>query len=1047
MFVGGLLAQRTITGTVTDAADGATIPGANVLLDGTTKGTITDFDGKFKLDVPNEGGTLVVSFMGYTTKTVVIGDKNEISIQLAIDAKVVDEVVVTAFGIKREKKALGYSVTDIKSDELTKSRDANVINSISGKVAGVKISQGAGGIGSSSRIVIRGNSSLSGNNQPLIVVDGVPIDNTNHNPGGWLGGIDYGSGISDINPDDIASMAILKGPNAAALYGSRAANGVILITTKKGKSRKGIGVTINSNTSIDKAYILLDLQNDYGHGFGGTIQKMQLPDDLQAKFGLDSTYWNFGTGSWGPKYANFNEPIRTWYDEMGEYKAQPDNMKEYFETGYTTTNSISLDGGNEKSTFRLSYTRLDNKGIKPNSSYRRHTLSFRGTLNLTEKIMADAKVQYVRNDAENREGVGDARTGARNFLWMPRNISSANLEKYYIDENGAERSWYKDDPQWQPNPYWASYKNTNKDNKDRIIASTTINYQIFDWLSLTAKAGTDFYKERRYRRTASYSAAAPEGKYYESWIGYRSTTSDIMLAANRKLTEDFDISWNLGGSMDYSTVEVNNTTINGFKVPDFYSLNNWVTKEGISMGTTTTRKAINSFFTSGQLAFRNYLFLDLTFRKDWSSTLPLENNSYDYPSVSASWAITDALGIQSDIFTFGKVRLSWAKVGNDADPYMLYPTYLSDSYGEYPYNYLDNELPLNSLKPEETTSVEAGGDFRFFGNKLGLDISVYQKNSYNQILSAEVSAASGYTNAIINAGELENKGIEALFTINQIELFPGFTWDLALNFSKNQNKCISLADDVDSYKITEESQVLIEARPGDPFGNIVGTTIKRNENGEKIVNVEGLYEVGERKVIGNITPDWTGGINNTFSYKDISLSFTIGIQQGGDIFSKTNKYGMDNGQFASTTKGRDSWYAASDEEKLAGQKADGTPVGYVAEGVLEDGTPNTKGIDPQTYFHQMKWGGIAELSVYDCSYIKLKDIVVSYNLPQSILDKTPFTNGNVSFVARNVWLISSSLPNLDPEQVSYSSSNSALGQEYAPLPATRSFGINLKLSF
>jgi len=1053
--------KRSISGTVTDATNGEQLLGVTVMVKGSASGTVTDFDGKFNLEVSGTNAVLVFSFVGYKTQEIQVGSQTSIDVKLAENVEALGEVVVTALGIKRDKKALGYAITDVRTDELTKAREVNVINSLAGKVAGLQISQTAGGVGGSSRIVIRGNSSIGGNNSPLIVVDGIPIDNSNHGTPSWMGGIDYGSGISDVNPDDIESLSVLKGPNAAALYGSRAANGVILIITKKGKAKKGIGVTINSSTSMDKAYILLDLQNEYGMGFGGAMSRYALSEEQKLRFGVDTLAGYSGYGSWGPKMSEFDEPILTWYGEMSEMKPQPNNVKDYFETGYTYTNSISIDGGSDITTYRLSFTNLHNEGIKPNSRYDRNTFNFRGTHKLSDKLSTDVKFNYIRQDAYNREGVGDARTGMRNFVWMPRNIETSSMKEHMTNEYGSEISWYGED-YWHPNPYWASYNNPNSDTKDRIIAGTSINYDVTDWLSVSGRLGTDFYNGRRYLRIASFSLAAPEGRYTEQSIDYRSVDADFLLIFKKNIGTDFEISANVGGAQSYKYVSFLSNTINGFAVPNFFSLNNYKDPLERSMGQSKKEWQINSFYGSGQLGFRGWLFVDFTARNDWSSTLPDANNSYFYPSVSGSWVITEAFGIKSDILPFAKVTMSWSRVGNDAEPYMLQASYYTGSYGQYLTNYMGGSLPLTDLKPENTESVETGTDLRLLNNRVGIDVSLYKANTYNQILRAEISKASGFNNAVINAGEIENKGIEV-----QLNLTPfknkNLTWDVSLNFAKNKSAVVSLADDISTYTITEESQVLIEARPGYAYGNIVGSTIERYykkddlgnvvsdpNNGRPIINAEGLYNYGQREIIGNINPDFTGGLFTNLTYKSFNLSMTFSFQKGGDIFSKTNKYGNDVGNFAVTTEGRDSWYAATMDEKLLGHKEDGTPVGYLADGVMVDtegnAVENNKGIDPQVYWHQYKWGGIAELSVYDCTNVKLRELVLGYNIPKTALEKTPFTSGSVSLVGRNLWLIYSALPNVDPES-SFSSQNNGLGQEYAPLPQTRSFGVNIKFSF
>jgi len=1048
-LVSSLFAQeKKITGKVTDKKTGSSIPGVSVIIEGTSNGTMTDSEGNYSLSVPYKKETkLIFSYFGYTTQIVTVGDKTVINIAFEIETNEMDEVIVTALGIKREKKALGFSATDISGDDLTEARESNILNSLSGKIAGVQISKTAGGAGGSSRVVIRGNSSISGNNQALIVVDGIPIDNSTQESASWLGGHDYGDGISDINPDDIESMTVLKGPNAAALYGSRAANGVIIITTKRGTAKKGIGVSVNSSTTIDIADIQAKYQNEYGMGGNGYIPRVAL-DSIQRLMypGYDTIeYAPNAYQSWGPKMDG--REILNWNGEIVPYEAHPNNVKDYFEPGITTTNSIAIDGGTDNTTLRLSLTNLYNKNIIPNSWFTRNSINLRGTSELTKKINIDAKVNYIRDDAFNRPGQGDSRTGARTFIWMPRNIDIHRLKEDYKDEYGYEQNYYQLDS-WHTNPYWEIYENTNNDTKDRIIGNIKLDYKITDWLSLMLRSGTDFYQSRRYKRVASYSMREPEGKYTEVWISNRSVNSDFLLNAD-KTYGDFDISLSLGGNKMTSLLDMSSSTINGFAVPNFFSLNNYTNKLDNSTGTFVRRKHINSLYAFSQIAYKSILYIDLTARNDWSSTLPNGNNSYFYPSVNTSFILTEAFNIKSTILTFGKIRVSWAQVGNDADAYMLEPTYLSGSYGELPVNYLANVLPLADLKPEITGSWEAGADFRFFQNKIGIDLSVYKSNSFNQILRTEISKTTGYDKAVINAGEIENKGIEVLLTIQPIKK-KDFSWNINMNFAKNISKVISLEEDINTYPITSTSQIIIEARPGDPYGNIVGTYILTDSvSGKHLIDpTTGLYISSgtETKILGNINPDWIGGFVNTIKYKNVYFGFTIGVQMGGDIYSKTNRYGNDNGQFINTLEGRESWYAATDEEKLAGMKADGTPIGYVPEGVFPDGTPNNRGLDPQVYWHQGKWNGITELSIYDASYVKLREVILGINIPKKFAQKLKINNASFSLTGRNLWLIYSGVPNIDPES-SFNNQNTGLGQEYAAMPTARNIGFTLKFKF
>lgn len=1069
VFINATYAQITVSGKITDANDGSPLPGVNVVVPGTTTGTVTDFDGNYTINVPSKDTQLMFSFIGYENTTITVGDRTTINVKLATSAQQLEDVVVTAFGIKKEKKALGYSVTEVKNDELTKAKSSNVINTISNKVAGVQISKTAGGAGGSSRIIIRGNSSLTGNNQPLIVVDGIPIDNGTNAAADYYGGYDYGDGIGDINPEDIESMSVLKGPNAAALYGSRAANGVILITTKKGRKRKGIGVSFTSNTALEFYNPVAKFQNKYGIGSNGTLTKYELTEEERLLYpGYDSLYMSNQqkTGSqqsWGPKMDGSITNYLNWNGEVMPLEAHPDNVKNFYETGYTFTNTLSLNGGNETATFLLTYTNMYNDAIIPNSTYQRNSITFRGSLNLTDRISADAKITYLVNDAYNRVPQGYTwGSPTLTFFFMPRNIDTDILERDYKNEYGEEQNYISDNSM-RTNPYWELYENFNDDRKERVLGHFSMNFKLTSWLNFKVKAGKDFYDHNMRNRIASYSIKAPQGYYMERDIANSGFYTDFLLSADKKINDIWAVQANFGGSRnDRNSYSVSNT-INGLAIPNFFSLNNYANKMDTHTGSYKSRKVVNSLFGSGQIAYRNYLFLELTARNDWSSTLPIENCSYFYPSVSLSWAITDAIDINPNILTFAKTRLSWARVGNDTSPYALNLTYGLGNYGETSTGFISGtRLPLIDLKPEITESIELGADLRFMNNRLGLDLTLYKGNSYNQIINLDVSKASGFVDAKFNAGEIENKGIELQLTVSPFKK-DYLTWDISFNFAKNISKVVELNEGVDFIQLGSiGSTGRITARPGEAYGNIEGSYIKRyykyNDdstqiidhpmNGKPLINqFTGEYDDGEGlKVIGNVTPDWMGGVINTFNYKGLSFGFTIGVQMGGDVTSHTNKYGNDNGVLEESLEGRESWYNATSEERAAGKSADGKPIGYFPEGVFADGTPNDRGLDPQVYWHQAKYGGIEEMTIYETSYVKLRELMIGYNLPQSIINKTPFTRAGISISARDLWIIWSAIPNVDPE-CAYTNQTHGLGQELFAQPNPRSISFNINLDF
>ncbi|MEN8226908.1 MAG: SusC/RagA family TonB-linked outer membrane protein [Bacteroidota bacterium] len=1044
---------RTITGQVKDQT-GETLISATVVVQtesgASQTGTTTDLDGNFTLNIPEGSNSLFISYIGYESKVVDITGLTEVEIILNQSTTQLEDVVVTALGIKKEKKALGYAFSDVKGEELTTNRDVNFINSISNKVAGVNISQTAGGAGTSSRIVIRGIKSLSTESQPLIVVDGVPMDNASDGAS-WLGGLDYGNALMGISPDDIETMSVLKGPNAAALYGSRAATGVILITTRKGTERDRLRVTLNTNFMIDRAYLVADYQNEYGAGFSGAIQYQALSESQQEEHGVDSAYYYYSTGSWGPKMDGTME-VLNWNNEFYTLTPQPNNVSDYFNQGYTLTNSVAVENGSEKFNWRFSASALNNSGLKPNSTYNRKTVNYNMNSKLNEMFSLSFKANYIREDAFNRVGQGDARTGARTFIWMPRSINTNTLRDDHMSDNGYEQNWYFASD-WHTNPYWEAYENYNNDNKDQFTGYGKIDMQITPWLKGFIRSSMDTYTSKRYLRIANNALRANgEGAFTERWVNYRSLNHDFLLTAEKNFGDDLNLMVHAGGNYYNYAVDYQSSSIVGLAVPNFFSLNNPKYPAETSVGTSKREKVIQSFYGSAQLNYKSWLYTELTARNDWSTTLPLHNNSYFYPSVNSSVVFTELLGMNKNTLSFGKVRFSYAFVGNDTDPYRLSSAYISQQYGDVPAVYLTNERGNPNLKPERTGSWEVGADLRFFMSRVTMDVTYYNETTYDQIVSAEISKASGFAKVVTNGGEISNKGVEIQMNFKPVKS-PDLNWDISVNFAKNQNMVLSLAGGLSQLTITNESQIDIVAVPGQPYGEILGTRLARYyrrddqgnviddpNNGKPLIGEDGYYIAEERGVIGNVTPDWTGGITNALRYKELSLSFSIGVQKGGDLFSKTNKYGLDNGQFVETLEGRESWYAATSEEQLSGS------VGYVADGVLADGSENTRGIDPQMYWHQRKWGGIAELDVYDATYVKLRDVTLNYNLPSAWFGDGFIQSASLALVGRNLWLIYSGVPNIDPES-SFTSNNNGIGQEYAAMPTTRSIGFNLKLVF
>ena len=944
-------AQVTVKGTVTDKDDNSPLPGVTVVIQNTTRGTITDIDGKYEIQVDSLGQTLEFKFVGMQPVTMVASST---TINVGMSAGVeLDDVVVTALGISREKKALGYSTQEVKGEELNNVKYDNVVNSMSGRVAGAQIKQ-SGNFGGSTNIVLRGATSLVGNNQALFVVDGVPLDNTNSNSayqqqGG--GGYDYGNAVSDLNPDDIESMNVLKGAAATALYGERAANGVIMITTKKGSAsgKKGIGVTFNSNYTfglVDKT-TFPKYQELYGAGYGPFYSG----GDGSETAGVGGTkpgleYYDFngdGTNdyvvpftedaSMGQKFDG--QPVFQWdalYPESPNYmKATPWSNSEngaitFFETAQSFTNSLSLTGGSDKGTFRVSYRNLDQKGILPNSKLVRNNISFGTSYNATEKLTVSLDGNYVNTEATGRNSTGYSNNIMSMYRqWWQTNVDVGMLKSLYHD-NKKNLTWNPNysygggslNPIYWDNPYWSRYENYQNDIRDRIYGNIAMNYKINDNFSALLRFTLDTYSETREERRAVGSIAAPFGVPTAGTISptdqssgygradrrYSENNIDFILTYNKDINEDFNLNV-MGGTNYRKNVLTENraSTNGGLVVPELYALNNAPSVITSEIDQTT---AVSSIYAAGTLGYKRYLFVDVSLRNDWSSTLNPNNWSYFYPAVSGSFVFSELM--DAEALSFGKFRLNYAQVGKAAPFATLNNVYDVPPAFTSPITSASNTENNPNLKPERTNSIEAGLEMYFWNRRLGGDIAVYQTNSVDQIVSVPVSRASGYSSKWMNAGEIENRGIE--ITINAVAMQKkDFQWDINLNWAKNTNEVKSLADGIDNLQLgSYQGGVTINARAGEAYGAIQGSDYNYHD-GQKVVGDNGYYEISATNdiVIGNITPDWTGGITNSFKYKNWALSFLIDWQKGGDLFSLDNWYGQGTGLYEETAEVKEKW--------------------------------------------------------------------------------------------------------------------------------------------
>lgn len=1024
---------KMISGTIT-STDGTPLTGVSIAVQGTSTGTFTDDKGKYSLNVPGENATIVVSYIGYVTQTVAINNRPVIDVQLKSDINQLSGVVVTAFGIKREKRALGYAVQEVPGEDLTEARETNVASALAGRVAGVQVSRTAGGPGGSARVIIRGNNSLTGNNQPLYVVDGVPIDNTSATPG-----IDYGDGISNINPDDIASISVLKGGNAAALYGARAANGVILITTKTGRTRKGIGVSINSNLTLEKVSVVPTFQNTWGLGYDQNIFDAYTTIDGEKHPLLPGWLGD----DWGPKMDGQLVAIET-LPKLGlvPYVPQPnDNVKNFYDVGVTATNTVALSGGNEKTTFRLSVSDLHNTGIVPKSTFQRQTVDLRSTSNITSKLSVDAKVNYIMQKGHNRPSLSTSTDNpAYQLQRMPRFV---DLD-WLVPWKGPEGEYINWKSGGQPgNPYWSINEVVNDDKRDRVIGFFSAKYQFTNWLSLQARAGTDFYHDDRFLRKAVNTPSALTGMVMNTGIDVKETNVDALLSASGSLSKNFTGTLSLGANQMNRSFKELQYTGTDLKIPNLYVISN---AADVRPDYSLQRRRMNSVYAFGNLGFKNYLFLDLTARNDWSSTLSKGNYSFFYPSVSASFVFTDAFKMNSQILPFGKLRVSYAQVGNDASPYL---TKIGYSLGTVDYNgqgfaQISGRIPATDLKNELTESFEIGADLRFFNNRLGIDFTYYKSSTYDQILPINIPAATGFSSKVINSGQMDNRGIEVFVNATPVHTAGGFQWDATINFSKNKTTVVSLAPGIEAIVLAEVQEGQIEARPGESYGNIVGNAFERTPDGRLIVtapdaqgNGGGKYVANrENNLLGNIQPDWLAGVSNIFSYKGFTVSALLDFKMGGKLFSNTKYYQNQRG-------------TGKDTEKRTNLKSDGViPVKNDA-GEVTGYVPYDGPVNPIDY-NNMAWAGILEYFVIDAGYINLREVTIGYTFSQSLLSKLPFTNVKLSLVGRNLCYFGNKDfrdLGIAPDASAVSTDAAEQGVERMAIPPTRSIGFNLSLTF
>jgi TonB-linked SusC/RagA family outer membrane protein len=1030
---------KTISGTITSAEDGTPLPGISVIVEGAASGTSTDAYGKYTLSVPSDRAKVIFSGIGVASQTVNVSNRSNISLTLSKDTRQLSEVTVTALGVTKAKRTVGFATQELSKRDLIEARDVNVANYLTGKIAGVQVSLSAGGVGGSSKVLIRGVSSLTGENQPLYIVDGIPLDNTKYGEGQiYTSGRDFGDGIGNINPQDIESLNVLKGPNATALYGSRGSNGVILITTKSGKGGKGIAVEVNSNVTIDKLNLFPRLQNKYMTGY----EDLNLYGDVVNIGGVDYPDipdWHFE--SMGPPMDGrlLADPFLFPGEAPRTFKLLPqpeDNVRDFFETGVVTNNSVAVSGGNEKSSARLSVNNTTIKGLIPHHRENQQSITLRANTNITNKLSIEGKINYIHKNSDNPPGLGvfASNNVVRDLAAMGRYVPLPFLKEYY-ERTGEAGSW----PGVSVNPYYLINENKNNAVRDRIIGFATARYQFTSWLNLMARTGIDQYTENRLEKRPVGSPDGTSGRLADETFFTKEVISDVLLTANKNdLVKNFSTTLSVGASLSKRNYRQQGWVGTDFKVPGIYHISN---ARNVIPSYGFVKREMQSAYFSGEIGYKNFVFLNVTGRNDWSSTLGKDNYSFFYPSVGGSFIFTDALNMQSKVLTYGKIRASYAEAGNDGAPYLTTSGY---SLSNTPFNgqslaYQSNTIALFDLKNELKKSVELGADLRFFGDRIGLDVTYYKSNTRNQIIPITISSASGYTTKIVNAGNIENKGVEIAFRATPVELRNSLRWDLAFNYARNYSKVIELAPGIETFFLSSTAQdARIEARTGQRFGNIVGYKFKRAPDGQRIVADDGSYAREDNiSILGNVTPKWIGGLNNTVSFKGLSLNFLIDFVQGNQINSDTKYRMVANGTGKFTERFREH------SEPLPGvvevKDANGNVKGY---------EPNTKTVDGQTAWSYRAWGQIGEEFVLDGSFIMLREVVLGYSLQPSFLKKTPFKGMRFSVVGRNLWYIEEHMEGLgiSPE-TNLNTSAGSTGVEVFSMPTTRSYGLNLNLTF
>lgn len=1021
LFSGAAEAQAqtgTVMGQVTDAETMEPVANVQVSVVGTNLGTLTDQAGRFRITgVPAGEVEVRAQSIGYgaTTSTVQLSAGQTVTVNLRISSSAVDVegIVVTALGIERPRRELTTSVQSLSGEELSRAPETNLVSSLTGKISGVHI-RSSNTPGGSARMVIRGVNSLTGNNQPLFVLDGIPVSNAASTSGTrGYNAIDYGNLVQDLNPNDIQSISVLKGPNAAALYGSRAANGAVIITTKKG-ARGSAGITARSDITFESPLRLPEYQNLYGQGSRG-------------RYGVT---WD---ESWGPRLDAGEMIVQPLYgDEPAPFNSHPGNVEEFFETGLTMNNSVSIAAGDQNASVRLSLANLNHDGMLPGFQQERTTVAVSGGANLADRLRADASLQYVNAGAENRPAQGYGEDNVMwQFLWFGRQVDTRILRERRFNPDGSQFNW---NTRWNNNPYWTQLEDQNWDDRQRFIGSGSVTYGFNPWLDLMLRGGTDVSSEHRKNVFAAgtKSVSSSTGAFGETSISRQETNLDFLLSAEMPGLEGMSLGAAFGGSRrdnDYNSLGAYASEL---VVPGLYDLGN----AAVTPSTSDYReqRRVNSLYGTANFGFRDVWFVDATARNDWSSTLPEHNNSYFYPSISSSLIVSDL--VDMPFAGYAKLRAGWAQVGNDAAAYQLVDPYLSDQpFGSQPRFTASNRLRNFDLKPEQTESWEIGGELRFLQDRLGLDATYYSAETSNQIVPVEVTPLTGFTSRMMNAGTIANSGIELMVDAVPVQLDNGFRWETSATYSRNRNEVVELAGDLETLVLDTYYGVSVEARVGEPYGAMYGRQYVRDSEGNVVVGSNGRplnSSSNPTGLLGNYNPDWSWGLRNRFDYGPFSAHVLLDGQQGGLVYSMTNRYGQRSGVLIETLQGREEGRTPDEGGGLV------VPGVMVVDG---DTVPNTIVVDAQDYWRGL--GGITEAHTYDATYMKLREVRIGFQVPSAWTNRLRVAAAEVAFVGRNL-VLWSDVPHIDPE-TAFNSGN-VQGFEYSQMPTARTLGFSVVLT-